>query len=296
MKIAIFGSCVSRDTAEFMPEAEVVAYVARHSVTSLESPHGTAGIDLSDLASAFQKRMVTSDLKGSGVERIVKNADDLDVVLIDLVDERRGFWKFPDGKTMTNSIEVESCGAAREARRDGARLVDFGTDEHFDAWRSGYIKLIDGLIGAGLWEKTILLDIEWAGAVNGAQHPHSDSLAKLGRSWRRLQRGGREMSRSLSRGQGVAEALTRLRRVRPTEAEEYADRAAAANADYVRYRHFASTSVPSTITRTSDQVRINREHKWGPQPFHYRDEDYRSIVNSIRDLAENRGSMSTSAD
>ena len=113
MKIAIFGSCVSRDTAEFMPEAEVVAYVARHSVTSLESPHGTAGIDLSDLTSAFQKRMVTSDLKGSGIERIVKNAGDLDVVLLDLVDERRGFWKFPDGTTMTNSIEVESCGAAR---------------------------------------------------------------------------------------------------------------------------------------------------------------------------------------
>ena len=41
MKIAIFGSCVSRDTAEFMPDAEVVAYVARHSVTSLETPHGT---------------------------------------------------------------------------------------------------------------------------------------------------------------------------------------------------------------------------------------------------------------
>ena len=108
MKIAIFGSCVSRDTAEFMPEAEVVAYVARHSVTSLESPHGTNGIDLSDLTSAFQKRMVTSDLKGTGLERIVKNAKDLDVVLLDLVDERRGFWKFPDGTTMTNSLEIES--------------------------------------------------------------------------------------------------------------------------------------------------------------------------------------------
>ena len=85
MKIAIFGSCVSRDTAEFMPEAEVVAYVARHSVTSLESPHGTAGIDLSDLTSAFQKRMVTSDLNGTGLDRIAKNAKDLDVVLLDLI-------------------------------------------------------------------------------------------------------------------------------------------------------------------------------------------------------------------
>ena len=79
MKIAIFGSCVSRDTCEFLPEAEVVAYVARHSVTSLESPHGTRGVDLNDLTSAFQKRMVMSDLRGNGVERIVKHARDLDL-------------------------------------------------------------------------------------------------------------------------------------------------------------------------------------------------------------------------
>ena len=37
----------------------------------------------------------------------------IDVVLLDLVDERRGFWKFPDGTTMTNSIEVESAEPGR---------------------------------------------------------------------------------------------------------------------------------------------------------------------------------------
>ena len=295
MKVAIFGSCVSRDSVEFMPEAEVVTYVARHSVTSLESPHGAEGMDLSELTSAFQERMVTNDLHGSGLERIVHTASDLDVVLLDLVDERRGFWQFSDGTTMTNSIEVESCGAARAARRGGARLVEFGTDEHFKAWKSGYIKLIDGLKGAGLWEKTILLDIEWAGAVDGAQHPQNDSLAKLGRNWRRLQRGSREANRRLTRGEGIAEALSSLRNVRPTEAEEYADRAVAANAEFVRYRRFAQSMVKSTVTRASSQVRINRDHKWGPQPFHYRDEDYRSIVQSVRDLVDEWGTSSTNA-
>lgn len=293
MKIAIFGSCVSRDSVEFMPDSEVVTYVARHSVTSLESPSGQANIDISELTSDFQERMVTSDLKGTGLKRIVNHAKDLDVVLLDLVDERRGFWRFPNGTTMTNSIEVESCGAAREARRSSALLVEFGTDEHFACWKSGFTKLIDGLKDAGLWEKTILIDIEWAGAIDGAHHPQGDSMAKLGRRWRRLQRGSREMSRRLSRGEGVAEALTSLRHVRPTEAEEYADRAAEANADYVRYRSFASSMVSSTVTRASDQVRINKEHKWGPQPFHYRDEDYKSIVQSIRDLVEKRGKSPT---
>jgi len=280
MKIAIFGSCVSRDTAEFIPDSVVVAYVARQSVTSLESPHGTDGIDLSELSSAFQKRMVTSDLRGSGIAQIVKQADDLDLVLVDLVDERRGYWLFPDGTTMTNSLEVTSCGAARYARRAGARLVEFGTDEHFERWKTGFEKLIEGLSTAELRDRTILLDIEWAGAVEGVQHPHQDCIAKLGRKRRKLQRGIREAGRDLSQGRGVGEALSRLWSVKPTEAEEYADRAAIANADYMRYRKWARSRAASVV-RSSNEVRIGRDHKWGPQPFHFREQDYRSIVADL---------------
>lgn len=281
MNIAIFGSCVSRDTCEFIPDANVVAYVARHSVTSLETPHGTKGVDLSGLTSAFQKRMVTSDLKGNGIARVTKNAKDLDLVLIDLVDERRGYWLFPDGTTMTNSLEVESCGAARDARRAGAQLVEFGTDEHFERWKSGIEKLVGGLNTSELWGRTILLDIEWAGAVDGSQHPHQDRMAKLGRTWRKLQRGTRQAGRGLSNGRGFGEAWSSLWSVKPTEAEEYADRAVAANANYMRYREWARSLTSSSVVRTSDEVRIDRGHKWGPQPFHYRNADYLSIVDGI---------------
>lgn len=281
MKIAIFGSCLSRDTAEFIPEAEVVAYVARHSVASLETPHGTDGVDINGLNSSFQKRMVTSDLKGNGIARIVKNAKDLDLVLIDLVDERRGFWLLPDGTTITNSLEVESCGAARDVRRAGARLIEFGTDEHFEHWKSGFEKLIEGVKAAGLWDRTLLLDIEWAGAVDGAQHPKYDGMAKLGRKWRKLQRGTREAGRGLSKGRGIGEAWASLWLVKPTEAEEYADRAATANSNYIRYRREARALTASSVIRSSTEVRIDREHKWGPQPFHYRKTDYLSIVRSI---------------
>lgn len=289
MKIAIFGSCVSRDTAEFIPDADVVAYVARHSVTSLEAPHGTEGTDLSELNSAFQKRMVTSDLRGDGIARIVKHAKDLDLVLIDLVDERRGYWLFADGTTMTNSLEVESCGAARDARRAGARLVEFGTDEHFERWKLGFDKLVDGLSAADLCSRTILLDIEWAGAVDGAQHPQQDRIAKLGRTWRKMQRGTREAGRGLSNGRAVGEAWLSLWSVKPTEAEEYADRAAVANADYRRYRELARSLVASSVARSSSEVRIDRGHKWGPQPFHYRNADYLSIVEGILEHMKDYG-------
>ncbi|RAG62714.1 hypothetical protein DN550_33470, partial [Burkholderia multivorans] len=142
MNIAIFGSCVSRDTCEFMTDGVVRAYVARQSVRSLQNPHGTDGVDLSDLTSPFQERMVVGDLEGNGARRIAEIADDLDVVLVDLVDERRGYWLYEDGSSMTNSIEVELSGAGRAARREGARLVEFGTDEHFSAWRDGFEFLV----------------------------------------------------------------------------------------------------------------------------------------------------------
>ena len=281
MNISIFGSCVSRDTCEFLPHANVVTYVARQSVTSLATHHGEAGIDLSALESSFQRRMVLSDLLGSGVERIVANEEPIDLVLLDLVDERRGHWLFPDGTTMTNSLEAESCGAAAAGKTQGARLVEFGTDEHFAAWRHGFELLIEGLRKAALLDRSILLDIEWARAIDNAPHPQDNLVSRTGRNWRRTQRGARDAYRQLSTGRGIKRAWNNLRKVAPTDAEEFSDRAAYANRDFQRYRKVASANVPTVISRSSEQLRINSHHKWGPQPFHYRDSDYASIVTSI---------------
>ncbi|MDN6530046.1 MAG: DUF6270 domain-containing protein, partial [Brevibacterium sp.] len=95
-------------------------------------------------------------------------------------------------------------------------------------------------------------------------------------------RGGREAPRRLSRGAGVGEAARHFRNVGRTETEEFADRARQANAKYARYREFARGKVAAVISKQSHEVRIDRDHKWGPQPFHYRDEDYFSIFDSIR--------------
>lgn len=288
MNIAIFGSCVSRDTCEFMTDGAVRAYVARQSVRSLQNPHGTDGVDLSALTSPFQERMVVGDLEGNGARRITEIADDLDVVLVDLVDERRGYWLYEDGSSMTNSIEVELSGAARAARREGARLVEFGTDEHFSAWREGFEYLVAELRRAGLLEKTVFVDVEWAAAIEGSPHPRGDVASVLGRHGRRLRRGTREAGRRLSTGASVREAWRRFSEIKPTEAEEFADRAAEANEKFMRYRETAHSLLGTGIVRSSSEVRISREHKWGPQPFHYRDEDYRSLVESIREFVADR--------
>ncbi|WP_190247236.1 DUF6270 domain-containing protein [Brevibacterium casei] len=288
MNIAIFGSCVSRDTCEFMPEGEVRAYVARQSVRSLRNPHGTDGVDLTELTSPFQVRMVTGDLQGNGARRITEIADDLDVVLVDLVDERRGYWLFSDGSSMTNSIEVELAGAGREARREGARLVEFGSDEHFSAWGDAFEFLVAEFQRAGLLDKTVFVDVEWAAAIDGSPHPRGDIASVLSRHGRRLRRGAREAGRRFSNGASVTEAWRRFSDVKATEAEEFADRAVEANEKFVRYRETAHSLLGTGIVRSSSEVRISREHKWGPQPFHYRDEDYKSLVESIREFVADR--------
>lgn len=295
MNIAIFGSCVSRDTCEFIADAQVLAYVARQSVTSLLAPHGMSDVDVTVLDSNFQRRMVESDLVGSGAQRILEKSAELDVVLIDLVDERRGYWKFPDGTSMTNSLEVEMCGAGNGAQDRGAVLVDFGTDEHFDTWVRGFDKLVEELASTRLVDRAILLDIEWARAMDDAFHAPDDGLARLGRRWRRTQRRSRDAYRRLRNGAGWRSAWDQLRHVRPTEAEEFADRAKEANRLYARYRDHARTKIARSITRTSSEVRIDSGHKWGPQPFHYREADYLSIVESIKSLVPEPDSDDDSA-
>ena len=213
----------------------------------------------------------------------------MDVVLIDMVDERRGFWNFPDSSTMTNSLEVESCGAAEWAASQGAELIEFGTDVHFEAWKRGFEYLIAALHEADLWDRTIFLDIEWARVFSGSPYPSSETFAKWGRRWRRTQRGVRNAVRKLDSGDGVSAALQRLHTVEPTEAEEFADRAVRANQRYLRYREFARDATAATVTRQSRELRINADHKWGPQPFHYRDSDYRSVVGSIMNTVRSRG-------
>lgn len=282
MKVGIFGSCVSRDTCEFWDEATVEVYVARHSVTSLETPHGGNEFRLGVIESEFQRRMVINDIKGQGLINIVEKAEELDLVIIDLIDERRGYWKFPDGTTMTNSIEIESYGFASSAAQAGARLIEFGTSEHYSSWKSGFDTLMQGLRSANLWERTLLLDVEWALDLEGARHPLGRRGERLGRMWRRALRASKIARTAKSEGSSVFESLRRVKYMQPTEAERFSDRARVANALYSPYHQYARSRVAMSVRKSSDDLRISPNHKWGPQPFHYRDDDYVALVSGIK--------------
>lgn len=281
MKIAIFGSCVSRDMAEYITDVEISTYVARQSVISHKSPHGIDKVDLSKLNSSFQRRMVEGDLDGNGIRRICNQAAELDLILVDLVDERRGYWLFPDGTTITNSIEIESSGATAQAESMGARLVKFGSDEHFITWKQGFESLVAALQSSNTWERAVFVDMEWAIALEGARHPINFKFAKIGRIVRRNQRRLKRLVSESTNNRLSKLDPVEIFKTEPTEAESFADRAHEANIEYKRYRMVAQNMLAHTVTRESWQSRINRNHKWGPQPFHFRDEDYDSAATSI---------------
>ncbi|MGO1258133.1 MAG: DUF6270 domain-containing protein [Brachybacterium sp.] len=157
----IWGSCVSRDTFGFLPERfQLTTYVARQSLISAGNDASAVRSKLTPLSSAFQQRMVRGDLAGDLYRRIESVGDDIDLVLIDLVDERSGVIDFGDGTYATKLSEFWGSGG-REAS-NGASQIPFGSDEHFTLWRDGASRLVNALRQGGLLHRTNVIRTDWA--------------------------------------------------------------------------------------------------------------------------------------
>lgn len=129
--VFIFGSCVSRDTVEFLwDKVSLLRYVARQSVvSSLVDASGHMPPE-PPFDSRFQERMRTGDISGDSLRALASVADDVSVILIDLCDERLGLFEVADNVFITDSVERRS--------RTGLDLprIRFGDDRHFQLWRS----------------------------------------------------------------------------------------------------------------------------------------------------------------
>ncbi len=159
-RIFIFGSCVSRDTFEFLIEdAQLNRYVARQS--SISAFAGDPGLtdQLRHFDSPFQERVVKHDLRSSLTAELNSASNDVDLVVIDLVDERGGVMQFENG-IATRLAEFWSHGG-REASKN-AKHISFGSDEHFSMWKESVSMLRQLLIELGLFDKTVVLNTPWA--------------------------------------------------------------------------------------------------------------------------------------
>tara|TARA_B000000532_G_C18866573_1_gene406523 strand:+ start:750 stop:1457 length:708 start_codon:yes stop_codon:yes gene_type:complete len=129
-KIAIHGSCVSRDFAEFM-SWPVSNYQARSSFAT----KSTIPVDFDEsylirLSSPFQQRMVRWDL----LKRKFDSGDSI-FLMIDLIDERFDVY-LVDSSTVTRSKPFHDCGILESISGNKIRL-ERGGEDHIRLFQEG---------------------------------------------------------------------------------------------------------------------------------------------------------------
>lgn len=160
VRTLIYGSCVSRDTFKSLPDDyRLLTYVARQSAISAGAPAAGVRQRLRDLPSAFQNRMVAGDVRGDLHDVLDRRADDVDLVLVDLIDERGGVIAIGGG-FVTKLSEFWSAGG-REAT-SGLPVIELGTDAHFELWSRGFDAIVDHLDRLDLTRRTVVLRTPWA--------------------------------------------------------------------------------------------------------------------------------------
>lgn len=177
-RVFIYGSCVSRDTFEhFDPDQfELVQYVARQSALSAYTRPVTL-ISPPSLESPFQQRMVSGDFASNLQALIPEAGSQIDLVLVDLTDERLGAYVLPDGSVITRSTELINSGA-EGLLPAGSQHLPFGSDQHFQYWSQG-IAAVGELIRQHMpHAAVVLLDIPWAERSDtGASTPSSFGIS-----------------------------------------------------------------------------------------------------------------------
>lgn len=161
-RVFIFGSCVSRDTFEHFDPAEftLLHYVARQSALSAYTRPVTQATPPT-FTSPFKQRMVAGDFDSNLRDLMRSAADDVDLLLVDLVDERLGVYILPDGSVVTRSVELIQSGW-EQTLPQGALYLPFGSEKHFEYWADAieYLgKFVQQLMPRAA---VALLDLPWA--------------------------------------------------------------------------------------------------------------------------------------
>ncbi len=177
MNVFLYGSCVSRDTAEFRGSSwERAGYVARQSLISamnsgMVMPRGTG------LSSKFQNAMVDGDFSSS-LPTLLRSVDKpLDRLVIDLVDERLGVYPYPENKYLTFSNELHQSGLMNQMKGRKA-FLSFGSDQHFELWTEALDKFTELLRVLSLVDKTRVVKAPFVDFTNeGSGVPQTRNLS-----------------------------------------------------------------------------------------------------------------------
>lgn len=165
-QVTIYGGPVARDTVDLAAgkSMRIVEHVPRSSLLAFGSngaaifPQEVTGISRSLL------RSMQTDFAGRMPSLIRAAAEKTELLLWDLADERDGVSVLSDGTILTRSADALEVPEVRSIHEQGKHLA-FGTQEHYVAWKGQAQRFQRILKSAGVFEKTLVLDVPWAHAM-----------------------------------------------------------------------------------------------------------------------------------
>lgn len=271
----IYGSCVSRDTFEFVPPDQFVLtkYVARQSLISAMTPARPQPLHPTPTLGAFQRRSLESDW-GSGLMPTLRSQlKRVELLLWDLCDERLGVYEFDDGTFCTRSVDLIGSGVEDTAAA-GAQLHEFGTVEHFRLWTRSMAAFAAEMADCGL--PIILIAPDWAiTALDGTATPTSFGLTATRAN--EIYPAYYAAAADAARDHGLALDIIPPRTYPDSKLDRPTRRSLTA---LVRRLSRRVTQAPPTGPIADPS------HKWGLAPFHYAASVYEELSQSISSMAD----------
>lgn len=133
---------------------QLVHYAARQSLVSASYRADTNLVDHTLFSSKFQLRSVLDDFEGTLFGRLRDRSLEFDVLLWDLIDERRGLLVLQDGSIVTNNWELEATGQIKLLPIK--EIIEFGSDRHFALWKTGVERMFTALRDRGGTENQVV--------------------------------------------------------------------------------------------------------------------------------------------
>jgi len=123
--------------------------------------------------------MLEWDALSALITILTRHANDTDLLVWDLTDERLGIYIYEDGTVLTSSTELRGL-MANGAPAALGRHVPFGSDEHYRRFDSALASFINRLERLQLLHKTLLLAPAWAETTETGE-PTSSSFGMTAR-------------------------------------------------------------------------------------------------------------------
>lgn len=167
----IYGSCVSRDTYEMVGKERglnLIQSVARQSLVSAFHPTVPTLWNMKRIPSAYQRRNTLRDIESSLPPLLKSSKEDIDLLVIDLIDERSGFWQLPDGGVFT-PLQANRKAAKKPYSEFPGKRFSLNSPHYHSHFKKAAEQLKDLLISLGLFHRCIVIDIPLSTQIHPLQ-------------------------------------------------------------------------------------------------------------------------------